>query len=674
MDNAKFKICPSCGEENLVSAGYCINCNKKITESSTVGFLNIGRGGILASSTINPKQKCKRAVRQKKNSDIVFDRTKTIKYFKNSEDLLYDLRDAIELLIEKSKKEYLLIYGSSCTLINLVDLGISGKVGYEVKVSNAKYLGRAKNYLDCPAKLICGQGEFFTKLIRINTEDKSLIIEVSSYLGKSLDNTKIEINEGVFYNSLLDRLGDFDMGSITKQIFINNCRDISRINEKNYINALNQSQNRAISYSIDSPISVIWGPPGTGKTKTASRLVYELVRRGKKVLITSHSNAAVDVFACQIGDELAQEGALKQHHVIRIGSSYGEKLKLKFPEMVDWRKEIVYLEQQITQLNNDIRENQYLSDVLDRKVKELEQLKERTESLESKIISNADVTCSTLSALFMSKEMASKKFDVVIVDEASMAPLAYMLWATTRCSEKFVIVGDFMQLPPVCKDDEYFVVRWFGCNVYDFLSISSPESMRRLHYIKLLDTQYRMHPSISRIANQLFYGGYLRDGSNVLKYTGEAKLVSTNSELSICESERRGSRGSSRLNKFTAGLAIDITKNQLEANGVSQVAIIVPYNSQARYIRNELRRLKITNTTVSTIHKFQGDEADCVIFDSVVAKNCRSAKALSDSNKNLINVALTRAKKRLYILADKDLIRRFGDCKIFYKALEILDN
>lgn len=56
----------------------------------------------------------------------------------------------------------------------------------------------------------------------------------------------------------------------------------------------NLSQRTAVENGLTHPVSVIEGPPGTGKTETILNLIANIVIRGQSVGVVSHTNSAVD--------------------------------------------------------------------------------------------------------------------------------------------------------------------------------------------------------------------------------------------------------------------------------------------------------------------------------------------------------------------------------------------
>jgi hypothetical protein len=84
---------------------------------------------------------------------------------------------------------------------------------------------------------------------------------------------------------------------------------------------------------------------------------------------------------------------------------------------------------------------------------------------------------------------------------------------------------------------------------------------------------------------------------------------------------------------------------------------VTPFSAQKRYLREELGRLGLaTEVLVDTAHGFQGDERDVIIFSPVVAQGMAAGSCRwVESPHNLINVAITRAREALFVVADFDI-------------------
>ena len=93
----------------------------------------------------------------------------------------------------------------------------------------------------------------------------------------------------------------------------------------------NQSQERAIEASFSRSLAVIWGPPGTGKTKTIAKAVEAHLNAGRRVLLVSHANTAVDEALEKIAYQLKDTPFYQEGRLIRLGMPYKMTLEEKYP-------------------------------------------------------------------------------------------------------------------------------------------------------------------------------------------------------------------------------------------------------------------------------------------------------------------------------------------------------
>ena len=137
------------------------------------------------------------------------------------------------------------------------------------------------------------------------------------------------------------------------------------------------------------------------------------------------------------------------------------------------------------------------------------------EALLAKILRDAKVIATSLTKATIAKQMDDQKFDVVVVDEASMAPMPSLYFAAGRAAQKAVVVGDFRQLPPICqaeKDNKEHVKKWLGRDIFNQAGIQRAVDERQPEpRLTMLRRQYRMHPDISRLSNGIIYSGQLVD-------------------------------------------------------------------------------------------------------------------------------------------------------------------
>jgi superfamily I DNA and/or RNA helicase len=211
-----------------------------------------------------------------------------------------------------------------------------------------------------------------------------------------------------------------------------------------------------------------------------------------------------------------------------------------------------------------------------------------------------------------------------------------------------VALGDPKQLPPVALSNGPLSRRWLQRDVFAQAGLDD-EDARAV----LLREQYRMPAAVSRLANELVYGGKLVDAPGLRHRAGGARLVDTSSEGSYCER-----RDGSRLNRVHAELAVQLAAELVgQHHGDKTVAVIAPYRAQARLIWRLLRDARLDRSVdVGTVHRFQGLERRAVVFDTVEAPPERPAPFVSggygSEAMRLINVAITRAQSDLIVIAN----------------------
>lgn len=194
----------------------------------------------------------------------------------------------------------------------------------------------------------------------------------------------------------------------------------------------------------------------------------------------------------------------------------------------------------------------------------------------------------------------------------------------------------------------------------------------------MLDVQYRMSPAISAFPSTTFYDSKLHNGQNVSSpsYKGEISIIGPQPYTFINvngSGESRASSGS-YYNAAEANAVLrlvqiiqDASRNVKMRNWASneKIRIITFYSGQVRAIKDLLRSRGLTNVTCATVDSSQGSEADIVIV-SFVRSNGNSSNSegqhkvgfLNDDRR--INVALTRAKFKLFCLGDANTLLNAG--------------
>lgn len=313
----------------------------------------------------------------------------------------------------------------------------------------------------------------------------------------------------------------------------------------------------------------------------------------------------------------------------------------------------------------------------------LGEIEEALQHIEELVIAEARVVATTLTRAYKRDSIQARKFDTVILDEASMAPIPALWVVAARAERNVVLVGDFQQLPPIHHSTHELAEEWLGRDIFDqagvqdgFLRDTCPP-----HCVALKEQQ-RMHPAISAIANRFVYTGMLRDGPGVEDdslldgwYAGgdpfdaPVLLVDTSKLNAWVTSVNHGGR-SSRLNFLSATVCADLAQSLLRPDREPfvqgerpRILLGAPYRPHAKLLSLLAKEQGLVGEVVAgTAHTFQGNEAPVVIFD-LVNDEPHWRVGMFDSRRDastqrLLNVALTRAQRRLIIVGDFVWIER----------------
>ncbi|WP_135823698.1 AAA domain-containing protein [Halorussus ruber] len=375
---------------------------------------------------------------------------------------------------------------------------------------------------------------------------------------------------------------------------------------------LNEYQKQALKWADDAEdLLCIHGPPGTGKTRTLTAYVLHAVWHGDSVLVTAHSNQAVDnllVGDSTVGDP--EPGTL--HEVACRERDDGEKGDGLSIARVGHNS------------TNEVVERNY----------------------EDASVAEADVVAATTSG---AAQFDTDQFDVGVVDEATQAsrPATAIV---LDCSRKLILSGDHKQLPPYCAD-ETMKEEQSHSSLFEYLLERYGEEIS-----VLLGRQYRMHEDIAEFPNEAFYGGSLEtaDRNRDWQVGDLDPLVG----VDVDGEERRESGGDSLYNPEEAEAVAEEVETLVE-NGVApeDVGVISMYRGQVGCIRSRLRRAGIEGAgrvTVDTVDSFQGGEREAVVVSFVRSNDEGNGGFLElpDEGARRLNVALTRARKRLVLVGD----------------------
>lgn len=317
-----------------------------------------------------------------------------------------------------------------------------------------------------------------------------------------------------------------------------------------------------------------------------------------------------------------------------------------------------------------------LRNALDQLAREVAAIDDQLRELETRLLDNAQVVATTLSRVYLDAHLRERRFDVVILDEVSMAPLPAVYIATSLADHSAVAIGDPMQLAPIVNAKTDVAKRWLGRDLFAQASISLSEAARHGSRSVLLDEQFRMDSQISAIVRKYVYDGKLRDGqrnvadgdfSGVQPMPGKALVLCDTSDARPVATRPKG--GSSWVNFYHALCAVALARQIVdnlraaEESGVlprHRVGIVTPYKKQGQLIQRLIAADGLdARVRVGTVHRFQGLEFEAIIFDAVaspglVDKNHFISGGPHSDAQRLVNVAVTRAQHKLVIIANRD--------------------
>ncbi|WP_354699037.1 hypothetical protein DSM112329_04741 [Paraconexibacter sp. AEG42_29] len=308
----------------------------------------------------------------------------------------------------------------------------------------------------------------------------------------------------------------------------------------------------------------------------------------------------------------------------------------------------------------------------------LRSVERRIREVEVRILESRKVVGATLTAAYVRKSLLLQSFDLVVIDEASIASIP-AVWAATALARRAVVVGDYHQLPPICLSDAPIARKWLGRDLFDVAGWRAAAEARQApeHFVTLVE-QRRMAPRIRAIPNLLAYRGLLKDApgmdddSELHPFATDALLKRDSVELwdvsSVHPWAANPARAfrSSRANPVSAATSLLLATNALrpdrqphEPGSGPRVLIVTPYRAQAELLQRLIAAQGLTHEVVGgTAHAFQGSEAPIVILDLAIAPPHHRAALFSkdhaDVTGRLLNVAASRARRRLMVVTTHD--------------------
>jgi superfamily I DNA and/or RNA helicase len=392
------------------------------------------------------------------------------------------------------------------------------------------------------------------------------------------------------------------------------------------------------------------GPPGTGKTSCALKKMVETFHADKdaQILLLSYTNRAVDEICKSLASIAPAVDFIRVGNELSCDEAYREHL-----------------------IENELSSCNRRSEVYER-------------------IRNCRIIVGTVAAISGKPELFRlKHFDVAIIDEATQILEPQLLGILCARGEdgknaidKFVLIGDHKQLPAVVQQnteqsaiyDESLLSIGLS-NLKDSLferlyrnctAACSSSAIHRSY--DMLCRQGRMHPEVALFANRAFYGGRLIP----VGLPHQIEDSDTIRRLAFYPSVPEKAGASAKINYSEARIVADLAvriyeRHQSDFDESRTLGIITPYRSQIALIKKEIESVGIpalNRILVDTVERFQGSERDVIIYSFCVnyPYQLKFLSNLTEEEGVLIdrklNVALTRARKQMFITGVPELLER----------------
>ena len=468
---------------------------------------------------------------------------------------------------------------------------------------------------------------------------------------------------------------------------------------------LNPTQERAVNEVLwAKDVTIVHGPPGTGKTTTLVEAINETLMRESQVLVCAQSNMAVD----WISEKLVDRGI----NVLRIGNPtrvndkmLGFTYERRFESHPDY-PQLWAIRKAIRELRSNRKKG---SESFHQK---MDRLRSRAAEIEIRI--NAElfgearvIACTLVGSAH--RLLEGMKFGTLFIDEAAQA-LEAACWIPMRRASRVILAGDHCQLPPTVKSIAALRAG-LGKTLMERIAENKPE------VVTLLKIQYRMNEDIMRFSSDWFYGGQVESAPQI-KYrsildfdhpiswidtSNEENQITIEGEDSLEDSASTSSSSSAanqnsdlnfkeqfvgesygRINKAEAELTLltlaeyftKIGKQRVLGDSID-VGIISPYRAQVQYLKKLIKKYEFFKPyrrliSVNTVDGFQGQERDVILISLVRSNDEGQIGFLKDLRR--MNVAMTRARMKLIILGNKDTMTKHPFYKKLWEYVEAINN
>lgn len=403
-------------------------------------------------------------------------------------------------------------------------------------------------------------------------------------------------------------------------------------------------QSYCVAFAMANPVTFIWGPPGTGKSVTLTETISAAIARGKRVLVLAVANDALDSIAEKLygrylgGRDKALCEAVEAGRVTRYGTTHRTR----------HYKEISY----------------------SLKVKRARSNRETPPSA-AEAMSRDLISFSTF---YRFLHLDDLQYDMVVVDEAGAVNLPFLYLCATAARWRLVICGDPRQTQPIfsypVKDTGKEIARLFGTDIYrhNHLRIN-PEDAPDPR-LCALTVQRRMTAEIAQcVVDTRLYRAYITPADRKLSKSEAAAIECPpmpDRGLLIVDTSSMHPKTSENSNRVHFEVGKIMAEYAAAVHHIGRVGVVCPYSNQAKLYREWIAENRLVKVQAGTVHAFQGSEAPYIIFDTTESARIDGkpgfhtftdeVKTGGDETINVLNVAVSRAKSKLVIIANVDYI------------------
>lgn len=431
------------------------------------------------------------------------------------------------------------------------------------------------------------------------------------------------------------------------------------------VSPLNKSQQKAVTNILGAQdFAIIHGPPGTGKTTTLVESIQETLKKESQVLVCAPSNAAVDLLT----EKLTQQGVsvVRIGHPARIDEEIlNQTLESKVAQHQDFKllRDLRKRAEEYFKLGGKWKRNFGHAEREQRRMllAEARSLKKDADKthddiVEDVLFSTRVIACTLVGANH--PKLRGIKFTTCFIDEAGQA-LEPASWIPIIKSNRVAFAGDHLQLPPTVKSYE--------AGEKGLKETLFEKAIKGNQADVLLAEQYRMNEQIMNFSSKVFYKGILKANENnahqtVFPADQPVEFLDT-AGTGFFEAQHPETKSS--YNQEEANLIfkhLEAYLAQVNESGYDlpeSIGIIAPYKAQVELIAKMVDEIELDPIvrrliTVNTVDGFQGQERDMIYISMVRSNETGEIGFLSDERR--MNVALTRAKRKLVVIGDSGTI------------------